>query len=202
VLGKSSLDAVFRGIHTERLWSGSVSGPGALPEQTAVIRVEVPKLLERLAVRTILDIPCGDRRWISSVHLPVDRYIGADIDATLVAQHQPDPRHEFRRLDITRDALPTVDLILCRDLLGHLSFPDVTRALERVKGSGSTYLLTTTFAHDRVNLAIRSGDWRPINLCGPPFNLSPPMLVINEQCTERNGIYADKALGLWKIAEL
>jgi hypothetical protein len=32
--------------------------------------------------------------------------------------------------------------------------------------------------------------------------LPPPILVINENCTEHDGQYAHKSLGLWKIADL
>jgi hypothetical protein len=52
------------------------------------------------------------------------------------------------------------------------------------------------------NLDITTGDWRIINLEKAPFNLPEPIKIINEKCTEANGSYADKSLGLWKLQQL
>ena len=71
-----------------------------------------------------------------------------------------------------------------------------------IKKSGITYLLTTTFTQCHENVDIVTGDWRIINLEKPPFNFPPPVRIINEKCTEGNGTYADKCLGLWRIKEI
>jgi hypothetical protein len=44
--------------------------------------------------------------------------------------------------------------------------------------------------------------WRPLNLELPPFNFPKPVKLINEQCTEGNGEYTDKHLGLWFLDEV
>src|SRR5262249_226159 len=104
--------------------------------------------------------------------------------------------------DVTSDKLPGADIILSRDLLVHLSFRDIAAALENFKQSMSEYLLTTTFPRTTRNIDILSGDWRPINLQLPPFNFPEPLRLINENCTEHGGRYADKSLGLWKLDDL
>ena len=43
-----------------------------------------------------------------------------------------------------------------------------------------------------------TGDWRPLNLERPPFNLPAPALLLNEGCTEGGDTFADKSLGLWR----
>ena len=62
-------------------------------------------------------------------------------------------------LDITRDRLPRVDLILCRDVLPHLSFADIARAVDNFKRSGATWLLTNTFVDRPRNDDIPTGAW-------------------------------------------
>ncbi|MGH8131321.1 MAG: hypothetical protein ACRES3_10755 [Steroidobacteraceae bacterium] len=64
-------------------------------------------------------------------------------------------------------------------------------------------------AHKGADLAVRArnerivaGEWRPLNLQPPPFGLPPPLRLINENCTEGNGAYRDKALGLWDLTTL
>jgi hypothetical protein len=62
--------------------------------------------------------------------------------------------------------------------------------------------MTTTFTECEENVDIVTGDWRIINLQIPPFSLPEPVLILNEECTEGDGTYADKSLGLWKISDL
>ncbi|MFK0251624.1 class I SAM-dependent methyltransferase [Amycolatopsis azurea] len=197
----------FTYIYRSRLWeSSSVSGPGSESIQTRELREQLPVLLERFGVRTLLDLPCGDFGWLSEVDLDLDRYIGADIVTDLVeanaARFRDDPVREFRSLDLTGDRLPAVDLVLCRDCLVHLSFADIERALRNLRRSGSRYLLTTTFTELGANDDIVTGDWRPLNLCREPFGFPEPLALLVEGCTEEGGAYADKSLGLWEIATI
>jgi hypothetical protein len=101
-----------------------------------------------------------------------------------------------------QDPLPEADLLLCRDCLVHLSFADIGRALSNVLRSGLPYLLTTTFPECEVNEDIVTGDWRPLNLELEPFGFPPPSELLNERCSEAGGLFADKSLGLWQLAEL
>src|SRR3954453_10803029 len=75
------LSGVFQKIHQTNLWGSdaSVSGLGSQLNSTARLRELLPGLLHELNARTLLDIPCGDFRWMSQVELPIERYIGADI---------------------------------------------------------------------------------------------------------------------------
>ena len=98
--------------------------------------------------------------------------------------------------------LPRADVVFCRDCLVHLSFDHIRQAFENLRRSGSTWLLTTTFLDHHENADIESGDWRILNLTRPPFNLPTPEGVLVEGCLESDGAYADKALGLWRIADL
>jgi hypothetical protein len=43
---------------------------------------------------------------------------------------------------------------------------------------------------------------RVINLALPPFNLPPPLRLICEQCSEANGLFADRSLALYRVADL
>jgi len=108
----------------------------------------------------------------------------------------------FRKLDLIRDRLPKVDLILCRDCLVHLCFADIVRALDNICDSRSGFLLTTTFTERRENHDIATGQWRFLNLEAAPFTLPRPLKVINEGCTEGEGVWGDKSLGLWRIADI
>lgn len=206
-LSELPLDQRFARIFATNLWtSHSVSGLGSELEATGRLRAQLPGLLDALGARSLLDLPCGDFGWLSTVPLGVE-YIGGDIVGDLVARNEreyggPGTGRRFLRLDLTRDPLPRADVVLCRDCLVHLSFDHIRRALENLRASGSTWLLTTTFVDHEENVDIEDGDWRMLNLTRPPFDLPAPEVVLIEGCAEGDGAYDDKALGLWRIEAL
>lgn len=200
---------VFDYIHRNNLWgsSESRSGLGSQLDATSRLRSELPRALQRVGCRTLLDIPCGDFAWLSTVTLPIERYIGGDIVPAIIARNTvrfgvSHPFAEFRVLDLTNDPLPSGDAILCRDCLVHLPYSSIANALRNISRSRIRYALLTTFVGDRVNTDIELGDWRPLNFEKPPLSLPPPEVVLLEGCTEENGAYADKALGLWSVDQL
>jgi hypothetical protein len=203
------LRELFTHVYRTNLWGGSesVSGIGSAAAETERLRAEIPRLIAQLGVASLLDIPCGDFGWLSRADLGALRYVGADIVEELIERAaqvhaRPGTNRRFVRLDLTRDPLPRVDLVLCRDCLVHLSYENIARAFANLKRSNSRYLLTTTFLDYEDNHDIVDGDWRPLNLVRDPFGLPEPLAVIIEGCIEGGGAYADKALGLWEVQSL
>ncbi len=203
-LTKLPMDQVFQVIHDTNLWgaSESISGLGSELDATAKLRAELPDLLRDLGTAVLLDIPCGDFAWLSRSALPVARYIGADIVNSIVESNRKRYAGEFLHLDLCSSELPKADVVLCRDCLVHLSFAYIEQAIANLKRSGSTWVLTTTFLECDENTDIATGNWRMLNFELAPFHWTPPLRVLVEGCTEAGGGYADKALGLWPIAEL
>lgn len=198
---------VFRHIFQTNYWGSptSVSGPGSELAQTAIIRAAIPPLLARHGVKHLLDAPCGDFHWMREVDLAGIRYTGVDIVPDIIARDTTSfasPSREFLVCDLVEGALPRADLILCRDCLVHLSYDDTRRAIDNFRRSGATWLLTTTFTAPRENHDIVTGDWRPVMLEAAPYRFPPPVELINEGCTEFDGAYPDKSLGLWRLADL
>jgi hypothetical protein len=184
---------------------GSPCGPGSSLAQTVVLRDQLPRLLGRHGVRSMIDAPCGDGNWMRHVPLGDIDYLGLDLSEELLMCARSafgGPRHRFACADVGADSVPRADLILCRDLLVHLTFEQAVRVLANFEASGSSYLLTTTFPQRSANADIAFGDWRPLNLQLPPFCLPPPIELIVEQCTEAGTSFADKSLGLWALPGL
>lgn len=182
-----------------------ISGSGATIDQTREIIKELPVVLKELNIRTLLDLPCGDFNWMNEINLDIEKYIGADIVEDLIADNQikyGNEKRQFISLDITTDPLPEADLILCRDCLVQLSYKDVKNVFKNIKKSKIKYIMTTTFTNRDENIDIVTGGWRPLNLKKPPFNFPKPIKIINEKCTEVNGEFADKSLGIWLVDEL
>ncbi len=198
---------IFTYIYENNHWSGSssVSGNGSGSGQTATVGPAIARLVRDLGVNILLDIPCGDFGWMSSLDLPIERYIGGDIVPELVIRNRTKfgkPGREFIEIDIVSGELPRADLLLCRDCLVHLSNDDVMKALENIACADIGYILATTFTGCDHNEDITTGDWRIVNLEKRPFSLGVPVAIINEDCTEGNGTYSDKSLGLWRVSDM
>jgi SAM-dependent methyltransferase len=202
-----SLQQRFRRIHDSNLWGApeSVSGLGSEIDATAALRGELPRLLARLGVTSLLDAPCGDAGWINRSSLAVN-YVGIDIVPGLVAQLQAaaaagDIRGDYHLADITVDLLPRCDAILCRDCLVHLSFANIERAARNFRRSGASWLIATTFPGWQTNFDCEDGDWRALNFERPPFDWGAPVELLNENCTEAGGGWRDKSLGVWRLSD-
>lgn len=206
---KRPASEVFTKIYQHRTWGDgpSVSGDGSSLEQTARWRAEVPGLLARLGIESMLDVPCGDFYWMREVAGLPTRYIGGDIVPALIEGNRERygaPGRHFEVLDIARDPLPKVDLIHCRDCLVHLPLEMARQALSNFKRSGSTYLLTTTFPKTgRKNIDISVGEWRPLDLELAPFGFPPPIWSLAEVPElSADGITHLKHIALWKLSDL
>lgn len=204
---RAAREAVFTGIYERREWGGdeSVSGPGSGLARTALLRLELVSLLARLGARSVLDAGCGDFNWMKAADLGSTRYIGLDVVRELVEANRTAyaaPGREFVHGDLVRDPLPCVDVIMCRDVLPHLSYGDIRAALDNFVRSGSAWLLTNTFVARSENADIETGGWRPLNLQASPFELPPPSVVIDERCHHSGGLWSDKRLALWPLPTL
>lgn len=202
--GNQSVSAVFQQIYEQSRWGNaeSASGHGSDLRQTEGLRPKLESLFRKLQIQSLLDIPCGDFYWMKTLNLNGITYIGADIVPDLIAQNQEkyeSPNRSFAVLDLTADALPSVDLVLCRDCLVHLSEAQVWNALRQIKKSGATYVLLTSFPNQKRNEDIVTGDWRPINLEIEPFNLQPIDRIL-EDCPVIG--YEDKSLLLLEVANI
>jgi hypothetical protein len=183
--GRYDHRAVFSRIFRDRGWGDeeSVSGIGSRMAQTENIRRELPRILREYHVKRLFDAPCGDLNWMKSVLVETNvQYTGGDIvpDVVELARHNsPEPAYTFTVFDITSDPFPTADLWVCRDVLFHLSFANIWKALQNFCRSEIKMMLVTTHtAEEVVNRDIWTGDFRLLDLFKPPFSL-PRSIVLD-----------------------
>lgn len=205
---KSSSKKIFTEIFLNNYWNSdeSYSGTGSTIGQTQVVRQQLENIFIKFQIKSMLDIPCGDFNWMQNVKLDSIQYIGADIVKPMIKLNKKKYKHfpncSFHNIDIIKDKLPKVDLIFVRDCFVHLSYNEISKAINNIMKSNSKYLLTTTFVDWESNEDSGFGGWRILNLQIDPFNFPKPLLLINEECTEGDGNYNDKSLGLWLIDDL
>ncbi len=205
-----SIREVFDEIYKENFWVDKkgqpVSGPGSTPEQVSGLVSDLPQILKKLGINSFLDIPCGDFTWMQLLPWDAIAYTGADIVVELVARNRELngslPGVSFIEADLTAGLLPKADLVFCRDCLVHLSFVDIFSALANIRKSGATYLAATTFTEETFNRDIHTGGWRPLNFQLAPFFFPKPVHLLVEGCTEMDGLFKDKSMGIWEVASL
>jgi hypothetical protein len=177
ILVFSNTEEKFTWIYKNNYWGyESVSGTGSTITYTENIRQELPKLISKFDIKSILDAPCGDFGWMKILLPKLNvSYIGADIVKEMIESHKEKYQNEsikFIALNLITDKFPTSDLMICRDCLFHLSYEDIQSVLVNFVNSDTTYLLTTTHknTYNFKNTDIKTGDHRVIDLFSHPFN--------------------------------
>jgi SAM-dependent methyltransferase len=180
----------FTEIYKKNSWRNleSRSGPSSTLARTEQIRKQLPSLLIKHSINSMLDAPCGDLNWMSTLLQQgiVKTYVGADIVDDIVLQNKKKyvglANSKFLVLDITKDNLPSSDLLLCRDCLFHFSYADLRRFLTNFAESEIPFLLTTTHYNltGFINKDITTGGWRWFDLFQKPLFFPPPVDRISD----------------------
>lgn len=203
-LTAGELNDRFREIYKKGVWlhhkdQKSLSGLGSEENSTSSIVHELSAHLKSLNCQTLLDIGCGDFNWMNRVAFN-GRYIGIDIVDHVIDQNRrsfPEANREFHVFDATTDPLPKADVILCREVLFHLSFTDAKKLIKNIKSSGANYFIATNEESTWFNSDIRSGDFRMLNLNKRPFYFPKPLHLI-----EDSSVTEARVLATWSLDEL
>jgi SAM-dependent methyltransferase len=179
----------FRQIYSGHAWGGvSRSGEGSSQEAAREYVGCVEAIMAKFQVTTVLDLGCGDWEFSRQVDWGSAHYTGIDIVPDLVASLRArfgGPRVDFLEGNFLDVDLPSADLVLCKDVLQHLTNAQVQLALDRLSSYPLALLTNDRVFYRRLgwrslwkkekigvpNEDIAPGGWRPLILRDPPFNL-------------------------------
>lgn len=169
-LDQGDLKAVFEFIYERKVW-GEGSGGGSDLRNVVLYIACLQALMDRHDVRSIIDIGCGDWRFSRYLNFDGRDYLGLDVVSSVIASNASTygtSNIKFERADISEvDDLPACDLIICKDVLQHLSNENVIRALKKFRAA--RFALITNDYHP-ANVDIANGGTRPLDVSRPPFN--------------------------------
>lgn len=166
----------------------SLSGPGSHISNT----IEVVNLLNRFIpennISSILDIGCGDWNWFKKVDTKSSKYEGWDACEIMISDNNKYygcSNVSFFVKDIIKENYPEVDLIICRDVLFHMT-PDLSMLIINKSKKSSRYFLCTSFNDVKDNIPHKSGwGFYKINTNIKPFSLND-YLIISEKESKNN----------------
>ncbi|MCH9811223.1 class I SAM-dependent methyltransferase [bacterium] len=180
-------------------WPETKSGEGSLLKNTKNIRKVLPIIIQKYNIQSILDLPCGDFNWMQKIDLSNIKYLGGDIVQALVEDNQKKystSTISFSHIDAVKYVPKGYDLIICRDLLLHLSYENIFKVISNIKNSNARYLLLSYHQIiERVNGDIENGDARYINVTHPRYGLGDPLFSFYDDFDVRH-------MGLWDLRKL
>ena len=117
-----SLQERFELIYNENFWESeeSRSGIGSEIENTKEVLKALEHFIKEFKIKSIIDIPCGDYNWMSSMDMRNLKYQGHDIVKQLITDNKKKFKNSnisFFHSDITNSKLGKADLMLVRDCL-------------------------------------------------------------------------------------
>jgi len=185
---------IFQSKYLNNSWKGSESksGPGSSLYNNLQLLDILKNFVINNKINSIIDCGCGDFNWMQVFDFSLLKsYLGIDIVDEIIddCKIHETKTIKFQVKNITCESIPQCDLIICKDVLFHLSFKDAINALNNFKSSNSKFLLSTHF-EGFINQDIKTGNWRKINLVDEPFNLGQPIQLHS---------VIGKQIGIWKL---
>jgi len=155
----------------------SISGPGSSVKNTTEARNLITTSIQKLQIKSILDLGCGDWNWFKLIDLTGVSYEGWDADEKMIESNIINYGRNnirFSTYDIILSDYFDVDLIICRDVLFHMPINLAKKVIQKSKFS-CKYFISTSFREVNYNKGIdenQNWGYYPINLNIDPFNLS------------------------------
>jgi SAM-dependent methyltransferase len=181
--GSEQVENAFESIYSQGVWDAegfSLANSTIGANYSYVIFLQ--NFLKENAIRSVVDIGCGD--WRLSAHIDwsgID-YQGFDVVKYVVDRNTnlygTDNIH-FTYADVLDIDLPDADLVICKDVFQHLPNSMVLQLL--TKFSRYRHCLITDYvgppAPFILNGDIPIGSFRPIDLMQPPFNVKGKVVL-------------------------
>lgn len=176
---ESTNEEVFTEIYRSKAWGTNKngeghSGGGSTLAATRAYRKFIQEFLKDNKITSVVDVGCGDWEFSHKINWDGIQYLGIDVVKDVIAKDRAkygSPTIQFIHGDATETDLPEADLLICKDVLQHLSNNDVFQFLGQlykfkhclITNDVNPQTLTST------NLDIPRGHYREIDLTAPPF---------------------------------
>jgi SAM-dependent methyltransferase len=159
---------VFEQIYARDSWNGG-SGPGSSPHNTVAYRSFLQAFLHENAIRSVLDVGCGDWQFSRLLDWSGINYIGIDVSPLAISMAHRNAATGTRFLCGDIRSLPPIsaDLALVKDVFQHLSWASIRQVMNCLDHCKK--ILVVNDIAERV-CDIQDGDWRAVDIRQDPLN--------------------------------
>jgi SAM-dependent methyltransferase len=170
-----NLENIFSSIYKNNYW-GTGSGPGSSVKNSEEYRQSLLSILADENINSVLDYGCGDWQFSSLINWDkyITSYIGVDVVPFLMEENTKKYANNIIKFEtVTKSWIfPTVDLIICKDVLQHLSNEIVRNLIENFVSHSKFLFLTNDITHNKkiTNQDCKNGKFRPIDFLKEPWN--------------------------------
>lgn len=181
-----SREEVFNEIYRNGYWTeNGFSRSGSEFFVTRPYIEFIQSFLLKCNITTVVDLGCGDWQALRHIDWSGIEYVGYDVVKIVIDRNQmlfAQPSIRFIHADGLEIDLPQADLLICKDVLQHLSNTDVKQLLQQI--SKYKYCLFTdyidrqTLSSDNTDISV--GGYRPIDITMPPFNIKGDKVLFFE----------------------
>jgi hypothetical protein len=172
-------ERVFTDIYRNGNWGFNeegigVSGSGSTLSNTLSYVDFLQEFIKINEITSVVDAGCGDWTFSKEIDWGNVTYLGVDVVKNVIEENihkYSSEQIHFEFLDMLRFELPIADLLICKDVLMHLSNRDIAYFLKSTK-KFKHCLFTNNIGEDNENTDIERGNFRTLDLTKPPFNLT------------------------------
>jgi hypothetical protein len=132
-------ESIFSKIYRDHVWGtggldSPLSGQGSLPHVAKPYVDFVERIIERYAISSVLDVGHGDWKMWQDYKFENTNYLGIDVAESISESNMVKFGNDRRRFMqvAPSDPLPKADLLLCKDVLQHLSNIDIDNLLSQI----------------------------------------------------------------------
>jgi len=183
-LDRDNVEGVFAKIYGDDLW-GNGSGGGSHPRVTKEYIAYLQELFRTCAIKSVVDLGCGDWQFSKRIDWTDIKYTGLDIVESVIKEDNrrySRPNVSFRCVNVLESGfadIPDADLFITKDVLQHLSNANVCRILQGALSGKFKYLAITNDFFDGDVVDIPNGDTRPLDIRRPPLNVTSAVPVLS-----------------------
>lgn len=187
--------SVFDEIYAASYWSGGGSGGGSSVLSTYRYRKFLERFFRARNIKSIVDLGCGDWQFSRLIDFAGLRYQGYDVSKTVIECNKK--LYSTTNIDFydftSYENLPSADLLICKDVLQHLSNEEIEKIISIFHRYKFVLLTNDVVNMSRlgewlwkvrrfglgfkslqvplVNGDIKIGDYRPVDPTQMPFNV-------------------------------
>ncbi len=172
-----SAEKVFTNIYQKGLWGGPYfSGGGSTLKNAQPYIVFLQNFIDKHAITSVVDLGCGDWQFSQYINWNNSIYYGYDVVSEIIERNIrrfAKNNIHFIVSDGITDDLPCADLLICKDVLQHLTNSDIMNIIKQFPKYRYCLIINDMLEpHQLHNKDIARGSCRRLDLSKPPFSLS------------------------------